>query len=72
MAQSVSGGSDFQLEGPGGGDVEQRSVFQELLLAPFALLTALFRPVLFEARNVVQLVNAIEATVLLVLFLRMW
>ena len=72
VAQSVSGGSDFQLEGPGGGDVEQRSVFQELLLAPFALLTALFRPVLFEARNVVQLVNAIEATVLLVLFLRMW
>lgn len=66
----VSGGSDFQLETSNA--EEQRSAFTELLLAPFALLTALFRPLLFEARNAVQLVNAIEATVLLVLFIRIW
>lgn len=65
----VSGGSDFQLES---GGEQQRSVTTELLLAPFALLTALFRPLLIEARNVVQLANAIEATMLLVLFVRTW
>lgn len=69
----VSGGSDFQLESMGGGERDQpRTTTTELLLAPFALLTALFRPLLIEARNVVQLVNAIEATVLLVLFVRAW
>ncbi len=73
VGQQVTGGSDFQLESPGGSaEPVQRSVLQELLLAPFALLTALFRPVLFEARNAVQLVNALEATVLLMLFLRVW
>ena len=49
-----------------------RSASTELLLAPFALLTALFRPLIFEARNAVQLASALEATVLLVLFLRSW
>ena len=66
----VSGGSDFQLETATGD--QPRSASTELLLAPFALLTALFRPLIFEARNAVQLASALEATVLLVLFLRSW
>jgi hypothetical protein len=39
-------------------------------LAPLALGTALFRPFLFEARNAVQLVTALESTVLLVMVLQ--
>lgn len=65
------GGSSFELEaqGPdessGGGGMGR-----EVLLAPFALFTALFRPLIFEARNSMQLANAIEATVLSVLFVQ--
>lgn len=68
----VEGGSNFSLEGPSGPDQEvaDRGITGELLLAPFALFTALFRPMLFEARNSVQLANAMEATLLLVIFLQ--
>lgn len=65
----VEGGSDFELSNPEAANA-QRSMSQELLLAPIALGTALFRPFLFEARNAVQLVNAFEATLLLVFFLQ--
>jgi hypothetical protein len=70
---AVEGGSNFNIEvGPlGGGEAAtQRSLAYEFLLAPIALFTALFRPLLFEARNAVQLANAIEATMLLVLFVQ--
>lgn len=66
----TEGGSNFQIDDVGEEQLEKRTLTQELLLAPIGLVTALFRPFLFEARNAVQLVNAIEATVLLVLFLR--
>ncbi len=68
----IEGGSNFSIEGPAteGEVVADRGIAGELLLAPFALFTALFRPMIFEARNAVQLANAIEATVLLVLFLQ--
>jgi hypothetical protein len=68
----VEGGSNFSLEdGPREADeVRSRTLAYELALAPLALLTALFRPLLFEARNAVQLINALEATFLLVLFLQ--
>ncbi|MBI5477953.1 MAG: hypothetical protein HY906_03810, partial [Deltaproteobacteria bacterium] len=66
----VEGGSNFNLDGPSGaGDVDQRSWTAELALAPFALFTALFRPLLFEARNAVQLANALESTTLFVIAL---
>ncbi len=70
----VEGGSNFSLEG-GGGAAEQgggsRSVAYEFLLAPFAIFTSLFRPLIFEARNAVQLANALEASALLLLFIQL-
>lgn len=68
----AQGGSDFSIEGRPreGEDIKNRSILYELALTPFAVFTALFRPMIFEARNAVQLANAIEATVLLVLFVQ--
>ncbi len=42
----------------------------QLVYAPVALLTSLFRPVIFEARGLLMLANALETTVLTVLFAR--
>ncbi|MCC6338249.1 MAG: hypothetical protein IT380_30180 [Myxococcales bacterium] len=71
VGYQIEGGSNYQLDAPAPvEDVEQRSLSQELALAPVALLTAFFRPFIFEARNAVQFVNALEATVLLVLFVQ--
>ena len=67
----AEGGSNFSIEfGPGGADPEMtnRSIAYEFALAPVAIFTALFRPMIFEARNAVQFANALEATALLVLF----
>ncbi len=66
----IEGGSNFQLDRVAENEVADRSMTQELLLAPIGLVTALFRPFIFEARNVVQLANALEATALLILFVR--
>ncbi len=66
------GGSNYNLEGSSAADdPEERSFVQELALAPLALFTALFRPLLFEARNAVQLANALEATALLLIALQL-
>lgn len=67
----IEGGSNYSL-GDTTEDGGNRSVMAELVLVPLALFTALFRPLLFEARNLVQLANAIEATWLLVLFVTAW
>ncbi len=61
------GGSSFELESQEQGSKEG-SALRDAALAPLALVTALFRPFIFEARNAVQLANALEATVLLFLF----
>jgi hypothetical protein len=67
----AEGGSNFSIEmGPQPEQGTKRSVAYEFLLAPFAVFTSLFRPLLFEARNAVQLANAIEATALLLLFVQ--
>ncbi len=68
----TEGGSNFSIEGGAGADGEEknRSLVYEFALAPFAIFTALFRPMIFEARNAVQLANGIEATALLLLFLQ--
>lgn len=68
VGYDVEGGSNYYLDSPSAGeDVTQRSLTQELALVPVALVTAFFRPFLFEARNAVQAANALEATALLVL-----
>jgi len=59
------GGSPFSL----GGEAPTTLVGQ-FAYAPAALLTSLFRPFLFEAHNMPALVNAVETTVLAVLFAR--
>ncbi|MDP2270227.1 MAG: hypothetical protein Q8K32_05795 [Archangium sp.] len=72
VGANVEGGSNFSIEGAPreGEEVVDRGFAGELALAPFALFTALFRPLIFEARNAVQLANALEATLLLVMFLQ--
>jgi hypothetical protein len=69
VGYGLEGGSGYQLDAPAlGDDVSRRSAAQELALAPVALVTAFFRPFIFEARNAVQFVNGLEAAVLLWLF----
>ncbi len=63
----VAGGSDFEVD-----SYADRSVFEQVLFAPLALVTSCFRPFLFEARNVVMLANALESTAFLVLFVLVW
>lgn len=64
----VEGGSNYQLRDAVDEDV---SVQSQLLLAPLALPTALFRPFIFEIRNPMMFLNALETSVLLFLFVRL-
>jgi hypothetical protein len=59
------GGSAFEL----GGETPSTFVGQ-FAYAPAALLTSLFRPFIFEVHNIPALVNAVETTVLTVVFAR--
>lgn len=66
------GRSNFYLEGKDV-DVESareegRSLTSQLAVAPLALITALFRPFLFESRRAMQLLNALEMTWMAILF----
>jgi hypothetical protein len=62
---ALRGGSHFTLSG------EVPATFLgQLVYAPAALLTSLFRPSLFEVRNLLMLANALETTVLTLLFVR--
>ncbi len=72
VAGEVEGGSNFSIEGPGidRESTQNVSLTSQLALAPIALVTSLFRPFLFEARKAMQLLNAIEMTWILVLFLQ--
>jgi branched-subunit amino acid transport protein len=51
-------------------DETPTTVVGQLAYAPAALLTSLFRPVLFEVHNLLTLANAVEMTVLTFLFAR--
>ena len=65
VGHTVEGGSNYFLVAePTEGLVGQVGI------APLALLTALFRPFLFEVANLMMLLNALETTALTVLFLR--
>lgn len=47
---------------------EERGFASQLVYAPIAVLTALFRPALFDVKNTQMLVNALEASIFLLLF----
>jgi hypothetical protein len=59
------GGSAFTLSGD-----NPTTLVGQFAYAPAALLTSLFRPFLFEVHNIPALVNAVETTVLTILFAR--
>jgi hypothetical protein len=58
-------GSNFAL-----GDEIPTTLGGQLVYAPLALFAALFRPVIFEARNLLMLANALETTFLTLLLAR--
>ncbi|MDX2009473.1 MAG: hypothetical protein SFW67_04750 [Myxococcaceae bacterium] len=64
----ASAGGDSYYELASGTD-EERPLSQQLALAPAGLFTALFRPLLFEARSAMVFINAIESTGLFVVAL---
>jgi hypothetical protein len=61
------GGSSFAL----GGETPT-TLLGQFAYAPAALFTSLFRPFLFEVHNLPTLVNAMETTVLMLLFARIF
>lgn len=69
-----AGRSSFYLEGPGAdpdATDSSRSLTSQLAIAPLALVTALFRPAIFEARRAMQFLNAIEMTWMTLLFIQL-
>jgi len=67
IGRGLRGGSNYALSG----DVPT-TLAGQLVYAPAALLTSLFRPVIFEVRNPLMLANALETTVLTLLFVRIF
>ncbi|MGD8317993.1 MAG: hypothetical protein PVH76_09600, partial [Myxococcales bacterium] len=63
IGRGLRGGSNYVLSGE-----IPSSFLGQLTYAPAALLTSLFRPLIFEVRNLMMLANAAETTVLLLLF----
>lgn len=61
----VDGGSDFSLQ-----DSAPNSTAGFLMAAPWAVVTALFRPAIIEARNPLSLLNSLETLVLLIMLLQ--
>ena len=65
IGKTIRGGSNYAL-----GDTNPTGLAGQLAYAPLALLTSLFRPSLFEVRNMLMFINALETTFLTVLFIR--
>lgn len=65
QGEQIQGGSSYAI-----GDAEETSLMGQLAFAPVAITASLFRPFIFEAHNSVALINAIETTVVLFLWLR--
>jgi hypothetical protein len=65
VGAQVGGGSYYQVASQ-----PQRSLAGQLVYMPLALFTSLFRPIVFEVRNVVMIANAVETTVFAVLLIR--
>jgi hypothetical protein len=60
MGQQVRGGSSYELIAP-----QDASLAVQLLYAPLALITSLYRPFIFEGSNPQTFINALETTTLL-------
>jgi hypothetical protein len=60
VGQRVRGDSTYVM-----GDGSQTSMTGQLIFAPFALVTALFRPFIFEGAKVQQIINSLETTAML-------
>jgi hypothetical protein len=73
VSATVAGGSNYYLEEEGittSPPEAEAALGQQLALAPLALVTALFRPFIFEARNAVQAINSIETAWVLFAFVQ--
>lgn len=68
-----TGGSNFYLEDRDAPSEEapKEGLLSQIAIMPIALVTALFRPFIFESFSAMQFLNAIEMTWLLVLFIQM-
>lgn len=65
VGQRLRAGSNYEVvDGPAQG------LLGQLAYAPLALLTALFRPMIFEVRNAPMALNALETTAVTFLFIR--
>lgn len=64
----IEGGSNYRLVDESTGADAAR----QMLFAPLALATAMFRPLLFEVTNLPMFVSALETSVLLAVALRAW
>jgi hypothetical protein len=62
IGRGLHGGSNYSL-----GSEIPTSLSGQLVYAPLALLASLFRPAIFEVRNLLMLANAIETTALTLL-----
>lgn len=60
VGQTVRGGSTYELISP-----EDASLQVQLAYSPLALLTSLYRPLIFEGSNPQMFINALETTTLL-------
>jgi hypothetical protein len=65
LGQGLESGSSYAM-----GDPTERSAAGQLVYAPFALFTAVFRPLLFEAKNPLIFANAIETSAFIFFFVR--
>ncbi|MDP3157108.1 MAG: hypothetical protein Q8N23_30840 [Archangium sp.] len=73
LSSREEGGSNFYLEGRDApvGEAPAEGFLSQIAIMPVALVTALFRPFIFESFSAMQFLNAIEMTWLLVLFVQM-
>lgn len=68
VGQSVQGGSNYMLVDPE--ESVELGLSGQLLFAPIAILTSLFRPLFVEIHNAMSFINAIETTAILVVFFK--
>jgi NADH:ubiquinone oxidoreductase subunit K len=66
IGRRIRGGSTYELSAE-----VPKSLAGQFAYAPAALVFALFRPTLFEVRNLLILANSVETTLLTLLFLRL-
>ncbi|RAL20710.1 hypothetical protein DL240_15445 [Lujinxingia litoralis] len=67
QGERIQGGSSYSM-----GDGATTSLGGQLMFAPVAITASLFRPFLFEAHNAVAAINAVETTLVLFLWVRIF